>query len=138
MLPKSKSLIGLADTLSTLQDDVFNNKLWPNIPQITGRYIYQTVDVQGSYPVNQLLSIPVGSPYNEYFKDMTVKFFDTCHGEITSTAFLFTSHNNNGIPERQILYLSDTGVSTQNMTCDWRSKLKSIWSNKNFNVAIVR
>jgi cAMP phosphodiesterase len=132
--PTAKSLIGLSTTLTTIKDSVFNNKLWPNIPLFTNRYTYQTVQPLQGYSVNQLLAFPTGSPYNDAFKDVSVKVFDICHSDVTSTAYLFTAASNS--TEKQILYLSDTGTatSTGNNTCSWRAKLNTIWSDRALNV----
>jgi 3',5'-cyclic-nucleotide phosphodiesterase len=136
--PKAKAIVGLPSTLSALNNNVFNNQVWPNLPQITQRYEYRDVTTQNEYHVNDLLGFTTGHIFNEAFDDVAVKFFEICHADVLSTAFLFTAKNATNT-ERQILYLSDTGLSAPvgNVTCDWRDKLNVIWKDPSLNVRLL-
>ncbi|KAL0483216.1 cAMP/cGMP-dependent phosphodiesterase [Acrasis kona] len=134
--PKRKSIIGTNITLSVLQDEVFDNKLWPNLSY---QYNYIQKMNNGTYDVNELLAftnLSPNSPYMTAFKNSKMTVFETCHSG-SSTAFLLTKLENNQTQD-QALYFSDTGLSTQDPSCDWRSKLNNIWSHPMFQLKKLR
>nr|CAG4711250.1 unnamed protein product [Naegleria fowleri] len=134
ILPKSKSIVASQEVANVLNSSVFNNVIWPNIPQLTNWYQYQTINFGNKYYVSDLLYMTnnkfdknsndirqLPSPGSYHFSDTTVKIFPLCH-EVTSSAFLFETAN------VQLVYFSDTGPNT-GTSCDWRSKVTDVWNS---------
>lgn len=135
---RAKPIIGLSSTLQTLQEDVFNGRLWPDLPKITKQYWYELVNADEIYQVNDLLGLNPNIKHPilyEQWKDITVKVYRLCHENLNSTAFLFDST----AESNQLIYFSDTGVSSSTISqqCNWQDVLNSIWSDAALNPQIL-
>lgn len=135
---RAKPIVGLNSTLQTLQEDVFNGRLWPDLPKITKQYWYEQVNADEIYQVNDLLALNPNIRHPilyEQWKDITVKVYRLCHENLNSTAFLFDS----AAESNQLIYFSDTGVSssTTDQQCNWQDVLNSIWSDAALNPQIL-
>jgi 3',5'-cyclic-nucleotide phosphodiesterase len=105
----SKNIMGLAPTLDTLRDHLFNGKLWPNF-----------ADEGPGVPLKKyhFIRLQPGIDYAIAGTQLTVRPFELCHAGEPSTAFLLHAHG------AYALYVGDTGPDEVEH-CD---RLQQVWT----------
>eukprot|EP01133_Synstelium_polycarpum_P019517 gene19517-23380_t len=106
-----KAIVGFPFTLSAIQNNLFNNVIWPNLPNF-GRYDYFQLEKNVPKNLADLIFLndtQKASLSGQFPNNMALTAFETCHNDILSTAFLFTDK----LSGDQIVFFSDTGIPSQ-------------------------
>ncbi|GAM28130.1 hypothetical protein SAMD00019534_113060, partial [Acytostelium subglobosum LB1] len=129
-----KTIVGLPNTIQAIKDNLFNNLIWPNLPDF-GRYDYYTMKEGHSYDLMELVFLNNSDRENlgkNFPNNVEIKPFPTCHNDMMSTAFLLTDK----ITGDQIVFFSDTGIPSENVigiTCDYLKRIRIIWQSIHIN-----
>ncbi|KYR01930.1 cAMP phosphodiesterase [Tieghemostelium lacteum] len=127
---QKKTIVGLQSTLIAIQNHLFNNLIWPNLPGY-GRYDYYNLQADREYYLSDLIFLNESQKEiikNDFPHNIKLKSYELCHDSIMSTAFLFQDTQTN----QQIVFFSDTGVPSSNtFGCDWKQKIYNVWRDVN-------
>nr|AFA53082.1 3'5' cyclic nucleotide phosphodiesterase [Acytostelium subglobosum] len=122
-----KAIVGLPFTINSIQNHIFNNVLWPNLPGF-GRYDYFTMIEGRGYNLTDVIFLndtQRQSLVNTFPNNAQLTAYSTCHNDIQSTAFIY----NDQITAEQVVFFSDTGIPSGNYNCDYQQKIYNVWKN---------
>eukprot|EP00761_Pharyngomonas_kirbyi_P008497 gb/GECH01008508.1/.p1 GENE.gb/GECH01008508.1/~~gb/GECH01008508.1/.p1 ORF type:complete len:432 (+),score=100.75 gb/GECH01008508.1/:1-1296(+) len=130
-ISQPKPIVAMHPTIVALQDHYFNDVVWPDLPA-QGYFNY--MDLNNSNQ-NTVTMDDIGLEEN-ITSDLHITGFPVCHGNVPSTAFLL-SYEPNGDVDSQLIYFSDTGISSNISNCDWQQRFLDIWTSSRLHIDML-